>query len=423
MEEKEKISKLHISHNKRFTLDEIIDSIGDSVSIQDTDFKILYQNKFSRDMAGDHIGEHCYSVYERTGYVCDECPLKECFKDGQMHRMERINTKADGGAFYVEITASPLHGPTGEIVAGVEILRDITERKLVETRLKESEEKYRTVFEESKDIIFITSVDGNIVDISPPASKLFGYAMDELIGMNIHGLCVNPSCHFEFQKGIEQHGFVKDYEVKMRKKDWSEMDCVITASSRKTNGDNIIGYQGIIRDITAQKAMEEKLTSMLVNDELTGLLNRRGFFEFAPKQLKLCCRNSSEAVLLFADLDDLKKINDEMGHQEGDMALIDIATALKETFRETDSVARIGGDEFVVLMPESTKSHIDAAADRLQKRLNTLNADGKRRYKLSLSIGRAYYDSEQPCSIDELISRADKSMYEQKKNRKKLKSN
>ena len=124
-------------------------------------------------------------------------------------------------------------------------------------------------------------------------------------------------------------------------------------------------------------------------------------------------------ALLFADFDQLKWVNDTLGHPEGDRALIEIANVLKETFRESDIIARLGGDEFVVLAMESDGTPAEILTTRLQENLEARNANGDRHYKLSLSVGTARYDPERPCSIDELLTRADRLMYEQKQNNRK----
>jgi diguanylate cyclase (GGDEF)-like protein len=161
--------------------------------------------------------------------------------------------------------------------------------------------------------------------------------------------------------------------------------------------------------------MQENIRSLSLVDELTGLYNRRGFLTLASQQLKLANRLKKRMLLIFADLDGMKRINDTLGHQEGDKALIEIAKILKETFRESDIIARLGGDEFVVLTLEKSVSSDDAITKRLQERLNSQNAHGNRHYCLSLSLGVAHHDPEHSCSIDELLAKADLSMYQQKR--------
>jgi diguanylate cyclase (GGDEF)-like protein len=164
------------------------------------------------------------------------------------------------------------------------------------------------------------------------------------------------------------------------------------------------------------KESEEKYRTLSLYDELTHLHNRRGFDFLAEQQLKKANRMKNRMLLLFVDVDDMKWINDNFGHMEGDRALINTANILKKQIRESDVLARIGGDEFVALLDIDKK--VDGLPEilgqRLDENIRTYNAEKNRSIKLSLSIGFAYYDPISPCSIKELLDQADKNMYEQK---------
>ncbi|OGW32765.1 MAG: hypothetical protein A2X59_02070 [Nitrospirae bacterium GWC2_42_7] len=137
--------------------------------------------------------------------------------------------------------------------------RDITRRKQAEEALKESEIKYRSLFENSRDAIYITSRDGSFLDMNQSALDLFGFTGEELLNANILRLYVNPEDRTRFQQEVEQKGFVKDYELNFRKKDGTEITCLLTSTLRKNIDGSIAGYQGIFRDITEKKRMEEEL--------------------------------------------------------------------------------------------------------------------------------------------------------------------
>ena len=162
-----------------------------------------------------------------------------------------------------------------------------------------------------------------------------------------------------------------------------------------------------------QQEKEELLNQSLV-DELTNLYNRRGFFNLVRPQISLSHRSKQNMYLLFADLDGLKSINDNLGHHAGDQALIETATVLTRTFRKSDIIARISGDEFVVLLTEANTDGEQAILNRLQSGLDEHNSEENRRWDLSMSVGVVRYDAADPCSIDELMIRADELMYEQK---------
>lgn len=159
--------------------------------------------------------------------------------------------------------------------------------------------------------------------------------------------------------------------------------------------------------------LDRELRSLAITDDLTGIFNRRGFLASATQQLKLAHRNKQSVLLFFLDIDNLKVINDSFGHREGDLALIRTVDALEETFRDSDVLARLGGDEFAVLAREASTSNIQLILSRLEKNLETSNAE-EFRYKLSLSVGVARYDPQSPASIGELMAAADQDMYKHK---------
>ncbi len=164
--------------------------------------------------------------------------------------------------------------------------------------------------------------------------------------------------------------------------------------------------------------VHERQRMMAITDELTGLCNRRGFFTLAEQQLRLLKRLKRGIYILYADVDNLKAINDNLGHQKGDMALTDAANILKATYRESDIIARIGGDEFVVAPIGTTGDSIDSVTARLEENVNRHNSKEGRPYKLSLSFGVTFCDPENLCSIDELLSSAEKVMYEHKRSKR-----
>ena len=179
-------------------------------------------------------------------------------------------------------------------------------------------------------------------------------------------------------------------------------------------------YRTVVSDISEHKRMEEQLLLLSVTDELTGLYNRRGFFTLAEQQFKVSSRSEKGMVLISVDMDNLKDINDTFGHSEGDMALTETADILRKSFRESDIVARIGGDEFLVLLTAADDISREVAGVRLQKCLDIRNARGNSGYALSFSFGTSCYSPKCPCSLHELLVEADKSMYRDKKRKKGL---
>lgn len=153
-------------------------------------------------------------------------------------------------------------------------------------------------------------------------------------------------------------------------------------------------------------------------DELTGLYNRRGFLRHARSQLDAAALAHRPMLLIFVDVDDLKDINDRLGHAAGDRALVDTAKVLKSTFRERDVVGRLGGDEFVVLVTDSSVVRDKDLLARLALRVGAVNAMPDREFHLGFSTGVAAFDPASPEALEDLLSEADSRMYLDKRRRK-----
>ncbi|NLO61913.1 MAG: GGDEF domain-containing protein [Clostridiaceae bacterium] len=179
------------------------------------------------------------------------------------------------------------------------------------------------------------------------------------------------------------------------------------------------------RTIELEKALDvvqetsEKLERLSVMDELTGLYNRRGFLTLAKQQIALKARNNKDLLLVFFDIDGMKKINDTLGHSVGDYALVSFANLLKKAFRSTDVIARIGGDEFVVLAIECSIREYKKVKSRLDYSIKEFNASNHQEFQLSVSAGAAPSDPDTTFTIEQLMEEADAELYKEKK-RKKL---
>lgn len=172
----------------------------------------------------------------------------------------------------------------------------------------------------------------------------------------------------------------------------------------------------VVTDLSAHARQEAKLRSLSLVDELTGLFNRRGFVTLAEQQIRQARRARSELLLFFADLDGLKPINDGLGHVEGDRALVDAAGVLRAAFRESDVIARIGGDEFVVLAPGTPELDPAVLVERLHRHVEARNAAADRRYRLGLSVGVVrHWPHTSSLTLSELLQRADAAMYDVKR--------
>lgn len=159
------------------------------------------------------------------------------------------------------------------------------------------------------------------------------------------------------------------------------------------------------------------LQNLSLRDELTGLLNRRGFLSLATQHLKIAQRSNWKVMLLFADLDGLKTINDNFGHPEGDEALRAVANILRQTFRASDTIARLGGDEFIALALKVSDAGMAAISNRLRANVQEYNEQNTR-YQISLSFGVEQFNPQDKLTLENMISDVDKALYEDKKRRR-----
>jgi two-component system cell cycle response regulator len=162
-----------------------------------------------------------------------------------------------------------------------------------------------------------------------------------------------------------------------------------------------------------------QLAAISVTDELTQLNNRRGFMSLAEQHARLALRRSQPFSVAFLDLNGLKAINDQLGHETGDQAIREAAEVLRRTVRDADILARLGGDEFVALL-DGPPAAVELVFSRLRRELEQLARDPARRYRLSISYGAAFFDPQHPKSVDDLLAAADQKMYERKRERRTI---
>jgi diguanylate cyclase (GGDEF)-like protein len=174
-----------------------------------------------------------------------------------------------------------------------------------------------------------------------------------------------------------------------------------------------------IRHAIERHRLLSALRSLSLIDDLTGLYNRRGFSDLGEQYLKLARRASRGVALVYMDLDRFKTINDTLGHHVGDRALIKLSDILKASFRRSDIIARMGGDEFAVLAVEATSDGASLLVNRLRERIDDFNHAHRDSYQLAVSIGMARHDGEERVRLEDLLTQADAAMYEEKRGKRK----
>jgi diguanylate cyclase (GGDEF)-like protein/PAS domain S-box-containing protein len=206
-----------------------------------------------------------------------------------------------------------------------------------------------------------------------------------------------------------------EYSIRGLRKDGQRID--LDARGARTTHEGRPAVMGSMADITKQKQVEDALRHLSLVDELTGVYNRRGFMTLAESHLTLARRRKRELLLVFADVDHLKSINDSFGHLAGDQILVDAAALLRRTYRSADIIARIGGDEFTAFPLEAGPESAALLLERLQKNVEQHNLQVQRPYKLSMSVGIGRFDPAKCQTVQQLLEEADAELYSRKRGR------
>lgn len=332
-----------------------------------------------------------------------------------VERVEAI-TGPDGAERQWLILKFPFTNARGErFVGGVAV--DVTAQQQVGSQLRASEDRYRQLVESSQGLICTHDMAGNLLSANAAALRTLGYGADDLPGRNLKDL-LTPRARERFAGYLER--------INSTGEDTGLMEVITRDGRTRTWQYHNVRVQdahaapyvlGHAQDVTELREAQEQLKRLSLSDELTGLMNRRGFLNTAPHLLALATSSRQALTMLFADVDGLKHVNDSHGHDAGSALIVRAADVLKQTFRAADLLARVGGDEFVVLaiVPDDAASIISR---RMDLHLTRVNAIGTGPVPLQLSVGVVHIPPGNTLSLEELLHRADQKMYEQKRQKR-----
>lgn len=269
------------------------------------------------------------------------------------------------------------------------------------------------------DAVVVTDLQGVIIDWNKGSEELYGYSKNEAIGQPVNILHVpedSEKITLEVISAVEKFGKWSG-EIRMLRKNgdigWIESMCVPIYA----DNEQMIGALGINRDITDRIKETKRLEQLAHYDYLTKIPNRYLLIDRIEHLIAQSERSKNHFALLFIDLDDFKVINDTKGHTFGDQVLVETASRLEKTIRKSDTVGRIGGDEFVLLLENiSNKNDLSSMVETIANKLNEAFVFDDKQLQVSCSIGVAIYP-EDGTTMDSLLTTADIDMYKTKKNR------
>jgi diguanylate cyclase (GGDEF)-like protein/PAS domain S-box-containing protein len=291
----------------------------------------------------------------------------------------------------------------------------VTEKRQAEEALRQSETKYRGLFEQSRDAIIMTDAEGAILEANGACHELLGFSPGDLLCQPLDFVFADQVDRLLFREEWNAKRSVTDFEVRVRRQDGAVRWCLMSVAERCLPNGTLIGYQGILHDITDRKRAEERLIHNAYHDVLTGLPNRSLFTDRLDRALARWHREHQHFfAVLFVDLDRFKIVNDSLGHSAGDELLVCIARQIERCIRDVDTLARLGGDEFAILL-DHVENSTDAVlvAERIHASLEEpLTINGQNVFtSCSIGIALPTADNERP---EDLLRNADIAMYRAK---------
>jgi diguanylate cyclase (GGDEF)-like protein/PAS domain S-box-containing protein len=291
--------------------------------------------------------------------------------------------------------------------------QEIIERRITEEALKASEEKLQTIIETSPDGIAISSLEGNVEFVTVKGLSMWGYdTVDEIIGRNIMEF-LHPAYHEKARYLITEMlkgNLTGAAEYMMVRRDGSCFYCEVNANVLRDINKNPIGILYVERDITERKLLEEELKELAIKDQLTGLYNRRKIDEVLMKEKQQADRSQQDLSIIIADIDMFKLVNDQFGHLVGDIVLSEVTKILGSSIRKTDVLGRWGGEEFMIICPDTDLNGALNLAEKLRRKIAQYHFDQVGHKTCSFGVAQLRKDE----SIDSLLLRSDTALYRAK---------
>ncbi|MGM0739915.1 MAG: PAS domain S-box protein [Bacteroidota bacterium] len=374
----------------------ILNNAPSGIIFLDEQGTITFANQRMAEMLGRDLAELVGSAYldhidEQESQEAEQKMFQLIRGEIDHVTTERRYRRKNGTIFWGKLAGAQINYPEGACLGLAGIITDVTEQKEAEQNLQAAYSKLDKLVELNLDGIMVIDFEGTILFINPAAAQMLGRTETELVGEQF-GYPLTPGEKTEIEL-LSGSGSVKMVELRTSKTEWDGKGAILAS----------------FRDITERKEAEEKLRSMGFRDSLSGLYNRN-FFQEEMNRLK--DGRYSPIGIIICDVDGIKFINDTLGHQSGDEILINIANILKDNFRSSDIIARIGGDEFAILLPAVDHD----IAEKLVRRLRQGIADHNNtnpRLPISLSIGYGVSD-QRPVDMQALFREADDRMYRDK---------
>jgi diguanylate cyclase (GGDEF)-like protein/PAS domain S-box-containing protein len=415
-------------------LRDIIDFLPDATLALDRERRVIIWNRAIEDMTGipaaEMLGKGDY-VYTIPFYgeprrnltdlvFLDEQEVADRYRqirrEGQSLTAEAFcNALYNHQGAWIFAKAAPLHDPSGNVIGVIESIRDITESKRAEDALRASQQFLSDIIDNNGAIIYVKDPAGRYELINRKWLDTTGLRRETVLGKTDADLFPGPTgeAFRQFDLQVMASGTVLDQEETLAAATGTRYFISTKFPLWGTDG-AIKGVCGISTDITQRKRLEHELQQQAMTDELTGAFNRRHFLRVARDELKRALRLRHPLAIAVIDFDHFKQVNDTYGHAAGDQALLALTRICRENIREIDVFARFGGDEFILLLPETNDRDGYLVVERIRLALTAHPIDlAGHRVAITITAGVAGLASEDE-SLDTLLARADQALYQAK---------
>lgn len=399
----------------------IVETAAEGIWAMDRHFRITFFNQRMIDLLG-------YAPEEMLGQPVDAFLFDEDLAAHQKMMAQRMRgenaiyerrfRRKDGDALWAIVSATALRDADGQFAGSFAMFTDVSERKRIEQAFQASHDYISAVLDMVNDAVFVNDAQsGRIIDVNRRMCEMYGYRREEVLELSIGQLSLDQEPYSERAalsklRRVRAEGSQTFEWIARSKSDrlfWVEVNirfAVIGGEER---------FISTVHDITERKQMEEELRRLSTLDSLTGLLNRRQFFNLAQQEYERFRRYHRPLALIMADIDYFKPVNDQHGHLVGDQVLQQVAETLQRNLRQVDILGRYGGEEFVIVLPETDTATAQALAERLRAAIAqavVVTAQGA--VSVTLSLGVAAISDGHPMSLERLLDSADQMLYQAK---------
>jgi len=407
--------------SKKF-VDNIIASMMNSLIVVYPDGTISQVNQSTLNLLGyredELIGQPFSKILGNWEELNkDSVSIGELLKEGDFQSEEQSYITKDAKKLPVLFANSIMLKEDGSIQGIVCVAQDITDIKAAEMQLKLNEEKFRSITTAANDAIILMDETGIITYCNHAVSKMFGYKTSELIGKDLHTTLAPTKYHGDFKMGFEGfkasgHGNAIGKTTEFTGINNKGIEFPVEISLASFRSDDKLYALGIIRDITERKLLEDELKRLATTDRLTGAFNRLKFDDIIGIETARAKRYNAPISLLMFDIDKFKNVNDRFGHDIGDEVLKVVASKVSANIRKMDYFFRWGGEEFIILVPNTNLDGAAIFAENIRKIIESHTFDVVKSVTISIGVSQ-YRDDEK---VDVFIKRADQALYTAKEN-------